>query len=311
MRIAVVIPCYNEAAAIAMTLDEMRLALPQAQLYVFDNASSDDTASIARAHGAHVVHVGLRGKGNVVRRMFADVEADIYVMVDGDATYDPSRLREHVALLQEQPLDMLVGHRTDDAADTKTYRPGHRWGNQGLTQAVSRIFGGTLGDMLSGYRVFSRRYVKSFPAISQGFEIETELTVHALELRMPMAEVPVVYRARPQGSTSKLSTYRDGWRIVKTIAKLFITERPLRFFTWVAGALALLAVGLSLPLALTYMQTGLVPRLPTAVLVTGLMMCAMLSFVCGAVLHTVTVGRREVKRRHYLSIPLARPASGP
>lgn len=309
IRIAVVIPCYNEAAAIALTLDEMRLALPQAQLYVFDNASSDDTASIARAHGAQVAHVSQRGKGNVVRRMFADVEADIYVMVDGDATYDPSRLREHVQLLQEQHLDMLVGHRTDDAATSKTYRPGHRWGNQQLTQAVSRIFGGTLGDVLSGYRVFSRRYVKSFPAISQGFEIETELTVHALELRMPMAEVPVIYRARPEGSASKLSTYRDGWRIAKTIAKLFITERPLRFFSSVATTLALLAFGLGTPLALTYMQTGLVPRLPTAVLVTGLMVCAASSFVCGAVLHTVTVGRREVKRLHYLSIPLARPVS--
>ncbi|KQP13322.1 glycosyl transferase [Pseudorhodoferax sp. Leaf267] len=309
MRIAVVIPCYNEALAIGQTLDEIRSVLPHAALHVFDNNSSDDTAAVARAHGAQVNGVKLRGKGNVVRRMFADVEADIYVMVDGDATYDPAGLRQHIAMLCDEGLDMLVGTRVDDHQDAQTYRPGHRWGNRLLTQSVAGIFGGMFTDMLSGYRVFSRRYVKSFPAISHGFEIETELTVHALELRMPYAEAPVAYRARPEGSTSKLSTYRDGWRILKTIMKLFIAERPLAFFSMVAALTALLAVGISVPLAITYSQTGLVPRLPTAILATGMMLCAMLSLVCGAILNTVTTGRREAKRLFYLSVP-ALPRGG-
>jgi glycosyltransferase involved in cell wall biosynthesis len=309
VRVAVVIPCYNEALAIGRTLDEIRSVLPQAGMYVFDNDSSDDTADVARAHGAEVIKVKLRGKGNVVRRMFADVEADVYVMVDGDATYDPTGLREHVALLQDECLDMLVGCRVDDHQDAHTYRRGHRWGNRLLTRSVASIFGGMFTDMLSGYRVFSRRYVKSFPAISHGFEIETELTVHALELRMPYAEAAVAYRARPEGSVSKLSTYRDGWRILKTIMKLFVIERPLAFFALVAALTALFAVGISVPLAITYSQTGLVPRFPTAVLATGMMLCAMLSLLCGAILHTVTTGRREAKRLFYLSIP-AMPRNG-
>ncbi|WP_027994542.1 glycosyltransferase family 2 protein [Simplicispira psychrophila] len=306
-KIAVILPCLNEALAIGQTLDELRTALPQAQLHVFDNNSTDGTGTVAQAHGAAVSNVTLRGKGNVIRRMFADVEADVYVMVDGDATYDPAQLQAHVDLLLAQRLDMIVGCRVDDGLNPQTYRPGHRWGNLALTRSVSSIFGGQFTDMLSGYRVFSRRYVKSFPAMSQGFEIETELNVHALELRMPCAEVDVLYRSRPEGSTSKLSTFRDGWRILKTILKLFVSERPLAFFALFAGLLAFVAVGITVPLGITYMQTGLVPRFPTAVLATGLMLCAMLSLVCGAILHTVTMGRREVKQLAYLRIPALQP----
>lgn len=301
-KIAVVLPCYNEALAIGQVLDEFKRALPEAELHVFDNRSTDDTAGVARAAGAAVTHVQLRGKGNVVRRMFADVEADVYVMVDGDATYDVSNIRQHVDLLLNQHLDMVVGLRQDDGLNPQTYRRGHRWGNQLLTGSVTRIFGGQFTDMLSGYRVFSRRYAKSFPAAAQGFETETELSVHALELRMPYAEVAVAYRSRPEGSVSKLSTFRDGRRILMTILKLFISERPLAFFSIVAAVLAALSIALTVPLAVTYVETGLVPRLPTAVLATGMMLCAMLALVCGAVLRTVTMGRREVKRFAYLAI---------
>jgi glycosyltransferase involved in cell wall biosynthesis len=302
-RIAVILPCYNEALAIGRVLDEFKQVLPDAELHVFDNRSTDDTASVARAAGATVTRVQLRGKGNVVRRMFADVEADVYVMVDGDATYDVSNIRQHVDLLLDDRLDMVVGLRQDDGLNPQTYRRGHRWGNQLLTRSVSRIFGGQFTDMLSGYRVFSRRYAKSFPAAAQGFETETELSVHALELRMPYAEVAVAYRSRPEGSVSKLSTFRDGRRILMTILKLFISERPLAFFSIVAAVLAALSILLTVPLAVTYLETGLVPRLPTAVLATGLMLCAMLALVCGAVLRTVTMGRREVKRFAYLATP--------
>jgi len=302
-RIAAVIPCFNEALAIAEVIEEFRAALPEAEIHVFDNDSTDDTAAVARAHGASVTHVALRGKGHVVRRMFADVEADIYVMVDGDATYDLSGLHCLIDKLIDGNLDMVVGSRIDADDDANTYRRGHRFGNQLLTGAVSNLFGGHLDDMLSGYRVFSRRYAKSFPAMSRGFEIETELTVHALELRMPFAEVQAPYRARPEGSASKLSTYRDGWRILKTIFKLFVSERPLLFFSAAAALLTLLALALAEPLFVTYLETGLVPRLPTAVLATGIMLAAMLSFVCGIVLHTVTIGRQEAKRLRYLAIP--------
>jgi len=310
LRIAAVIPCFNEALAIAQVVGEFRAALPEAEIHVFDNNSTDDTAAVARAAGANVTHVALRGKGNVARRMFADVEADVYVMVDGDATYDVGEVRRLIALMVEGNLDMVVGSRVDDGADMQTYRRGHRFGNALLTGAVASLFDGRMTDMLSGYRVFSRRYAKSFPALSRGFEIETELTVHALELRMPFAEVPVPYRARPEGSESKLSTYRDGWRILKTICKLFVSERPLQFFSGAAGVLVLLSLILAEPLVSTYLNTGLVPRQPTAVLVTGMMLMAMLSFVCGVVLHTVTIGRREAKRLCYLGIPGVRSAAG-
>ncbi|MDM0082942.1 glycosyltransferase family 2 protein [Variovorax sp. J31P179] len=310
LRIAAVIPCFNEALAIAQVVSEFQASLPEAEIHVFDNNSTDDTAAVARAAGARVTHVPLRGKGNVARRMFADVEADVYVMVDGDATYDVGEVRQLIELMVEGNLDMVVGSRVDDGADMQTYRRGHRFGNALLTGAVASLFDGRMTDMLSGYRVFSRRYAKSFPALSRGFEIETELTVHALELRMPFAEVPMPYRSRPEGSESKLSTYRDGWRILKTICKLFVSERPLQFFSSAAGLLVLLSLILAEPLVSTYLNTGLVPRQPTAVLVTGMMLMAMLSFVCGVVLHTVTIGRREAKRLCYLGIPGVRSAAG-
>ncbi|KQU82656.1 glycosyl transferase [Variovorax sp. Root318D1] len=310
LRIAAVIPCYNEALSIAQVVAQFRAALPDAEIHVFDNNSSDDTAAIARESGAFVTHVAAAGKGNVVRRMFADVEADVYVTVDGDATYDVASAPRLVDLLVERNLDMVVGCRVDDGQNALTYRAGHRFGNRMLTGAVAQLFGGGLTDMLSGYRVFSRRYAKSFPALSHGFEIETELTVHALELRMPYAELDTTYSTRPEGSHSKLSTYRDGWRILRTICKLFISERPLQFFTILAAALALGAIALVIPLLVTYLHTGLVPRLPTAVLATGAMLAAMLSMVCGVVMHAIRLGRREAKRLRYLATPGVRHFAG-
>lgn len=303
VQVAILIPCYNEAAAIASVVRECGLHLPSAQVHVFDNDSTDDTAAIARGAGASVASVPLRGKGNVVRRMFADVDAQVYVLVDGDATYDLAELPRMVELLWRERMDMVVGRRVPVGDAQAVYRAGHQFGNRLLTGTVRKLFGGGFDDMLSGLRVFSRRYVKSFPGRSRGFEIETELTVHALELRMPIAERLVKYRARPEGSHSKLSTYRDGLRVLVRIAKLVVNERPLAFFTGLAAALALLSVGLAAPVVAEYMHTGLVPRLPTAVLATGVMLTAMLSQVCGAVLHVVTVGRQETKQLAYLAIP--------
>lgn len=303
--IAVILPCYNEAGAIGQVVDGFKAALPHARIHVFDNASTDGTAGVAAAHGATVHRVQLRGKGNVVRRMFADVEADVYLMTDGDATYDLSNIQAMVDGVLRDGSDMVVGVRAE-TGEAGTYRAGHRFGNRMLTGSVAWLFGGGFSDMLSGHRAFSRRYVKSFPAAAAGFETETELTIHALALRMPCSEVPVAYGARPEGTASKLSTYRDGWRILRTIGWLFTSERPLAFFVLLAGLLALLALGLAAPVVLTYLQTGLVPRLPTAVLATGLMLSALLSLVCGAVLHHVATGRQEAKRLAYLAIPATR-----
>ncbi len=301
-RIAVILPCYNEEHAIARVINDFRKSLPEAVIYVFDNNSSDRTAEVARAAGATVVHVALRGKGNVVRRMFADVEADIYLMTDGDCTYDASVARNLVDKLLLENLDMVVGCRVDQG-EAENYRRGHRFGNQMLTRSVRRIFGGQFTDMLSGYRVFSRRFVKSFPALSRGFQIEPELTVHALELRMPCGEVATAYGARPVESESKLSTYRDGFRILGAIGRLYMVERPFEFFGIVSFILAALSIALAIPLFQEYFATGLVPRLPTAVLATGLMLSALLSFGCGLLLDNVTRGRQELRRFTYLSIP--------
>lgn len=301
LRVAVLVPCYNEAVTVATVINDFRAALPDATVHVYDNNSTDGTAAIARAAGATVRHVARQGKGNVVRRMFADIEADVYVMVDGDATYHAPSAPELIACLRADNLDMVVGCRESDEA--AAYRAGHRLGNRLLTGCVTQIFGRAFTDILSGYRVFSRRFVKSFPALAEGFETETELTVHALQLRMPIAEVKTPYGARPEGSESKLSTYRDGFRILGTIARLFRSERPLVFFGVIGLLFALLAMVLAWPLLLTYLQTGLVPRLPTAVLATGLMLAAALSWVCGLVLDTVTRARQEVKRMAYLAVP--------
>jgi glycosyltransferase involved in cell wall biosynthesis len=303
--VAVVIPCFNEAAAIGAVIDGFRAALPQAAIHVFDNASTDGTADVAARHGALVHRVELRGKGNVVRRMFADVEADVYVMTDGDATYDLANIGPMVDGVLQGGFDMVVGARVA-AGDAPAYRAGHKLGNRLLTGSVALLFGGDFRDMLSGHRVFSRRYVKSFPAAAHGFETETELTIHALELRMACVEMPVTYRARPEGTHSKLSTWRDGWRILGTIGRLFTSERPLAFYLLLAAVLAALAVGLGVPVVLHYFETGLVPRLPTAVLATGIMLSALLSLVSGIVLHQVTLSRQEAKRLAYLAIPATR-----
>lgn len=302
LRIAVILPCYNEEKAIARVIEDFRKSLPEAAIYVFDNNSTDRTAEVARAAGASVAQVTQKGKGNVVRRMFADVEADIYLMTDGDCTYDVSVARQLADKLLAENLDMVVGCRVD-AGESANYRRGHRFGNRLLTGSVRRIFGGEFSDMLSGYRVFSRRFVKSFPALASGFEIETELTVHALELRMPCGEVDTVYGARPEESESKLSTYRDGFRILKTIMRLYRVERPLQFFSTLSLFLALVAIGFAIPLLPEYLATGLVPRLPTAILSTGLMLAALLAFGCGLLLDNVTRGRQELRRIAYLSIP--------
>lgn len=304
-RIAVLVPCYNEEAAVQAVIRGFRAALPAATIYVYDNNSSDGTAAAARAAGALVRIERLQGKGNVIRRMFADIEADAYVLVDGDATYDAASAPAMVELLLRDRLDMVNGARVSDAEGA--YRPGHRFGNAVLTGLVARIFGDRVSDMLSGYRVFSRRFVKSFPALSGGFETETEFTIHALELRMPIGEVPTPYRERPVGSVSKLRTYSDGFRILRTIVLLVKEERPLPFFSAIAGLLLLAAVLLALPVLADFVRTGLVPRLPTAVLATGLVLLASLSLTCGLILDSVTRGRKELKRLSYLAIPAYQP----
>jgi glycosyltransferase involved in cell wall biosynthesis len=301
LRVGVLIPCFNEEAAIDKVVRDFRRALPQATVHVFDNNSTDRTVEIARRAGAVVSHVALQGKGNVIRRMFADVEADIYVMVDGDDTYHADSGPAMVERLLAEGLDMVVGRRV--STDAASYRAGHRFGNRVLTGFVAYLFGRSFTDMLSGYRVFSRRFVKSFPALARGFETETELTVHALQLRMPVAEADTPYKSRPAGSFSKLSTYRDGVRILRSIVRLLRLERPRLFFGGIAAALAALSFGLVVPLAVTYFETGLVPRLPTAVLATGLGLLASLSLTCGLILENVTRGRQEARRLVYLQIP--------
>jgi len=300
-RIAVLLPCYNEEAAIAQTVAGFRAALPSAAIYVYDNNSKDRTIEVARGAGAVVRSERMQGKGNVVRRMFADVDADIYVMADGDATYDAEAAPQLVRRLIDEQLDMVVGSRVTqhDAA----YRRGHVMGNRLLTGMLAKLFGRSFTDILSGYRVFSRRFVKSFPVLSGGFEIETEISVHALELRMPVGEVETRYFARPEGSASKLSTYSDGFRILNTIVTLYRIERPLLFFGAIGGLLALLALVLGIPLAITYYHTHLVPRLPTAIMATGLIILAALCFFAGLILDTVVRGRREVRRLAYLGHP--------
>jgi glycosyltransferase involved in cell wall biosynthesis len=300
-RIAVLVPCYNEAVAITRVVAAFRAALPEATVYVYDNNSRDGTREAALAAGAVVRTEPLQGKGHVVRRMFADIEADAYLLVDGDDTYDAADGPEMVRRLLDERLDMVTGVRITDA--TAAYRPGHRFGNAMLTGMVRQVFGNRITDMLSGYRAFSRRFVKSFPALAEGFETETEFTVHALELMLPVGEVETAYKERPQGSTSKLRTYSDGFRILRTIVLLVQRERPFTFFG-IAGLVLLLAgLGLFLPVLAEYLRTGLVPRLPTAVLSTGLVLVSFLSFVCGLILDTVTRGRKEAKRIAYLSVP--------
>jgi glycosyltransferase involved in cell wall biosynthesis len=299
--VAVLIPCYNEEVAIPKVVADFRAALPHAVIYVYDNNSTDGTAAVARAAGATVRTEMLQGKGNVVRRMFADVQADVYVLADGDDTYQASAAPEMIRLLIDNQLDMVNAVRVSDAQDA--YRPGHRFGNVVLTGMVRRIFGDRVQDMLSGYRAFSHRFVKSFPALASGFETETEFTVHALELNMPVGEVRTLYRERPSGSASKLRTYTDGLRILRAIVMLVKETHPLPFFSLAAVLLTLLGVGVSIPVIADYLRTGLVPRLPTAVLSAAIVELGVLSLVCGLILDSVARGRKEAKRLAYLAIP--------
>jgi len=296
----VILPCYNEEAAIGATVAGFRAALPNATVYVYDNNSRDRTREVAVEAGAIVRTERQQGKGHVVRRMFADIDADVYVMADGDLTYDPKAAPAMVNMLLAEQLDMVVGTRRHEEKDA--YRGGHVLGNKLFTGLLSGLFGRSFSDIFSGFRVFSRRFVKSFPVLSSGFEIETEMSVHALELRMPVGEVETAYAARPEGSQSKLSTYSDGWRILKTIVTLYRIERPVLFYGSVGALLLGLAIMLSVPLVITYIQTGLVPRVPTAILVTGMSIIAVLCFFAGLILDTVTRGRREVRRLYYLSL---------
>jgi glycosyltransferase involved in cell wall biosynthesis len=298
----VLIPCFNEAASIAGVVASFRSQLPTADIYVYDNASTDATAAVASKAGAIVRREVMPGKGNVVRRMFADIDADIYVMVDGDNTYDATAAPGMVERLHAEQLDMVVGARV--AVNVQSYRPGHRWGNKLLTGLVGSIFGNLFTDMLSGYRVFSRRFVKSFPAHSTGFEVETELTIHALELRLPFVEISTDYYERGNDSVSKLNTYGDGWRILRTIVQMVREERPFQFFLVCSIILAATGIVLGLPVFVEFLHTGLVPRLPTAVLATGLMLLAGLSVFSGLILDSIRLGRLETKRLNYLSQPV-------
>lgn len=301
LEIAVIIPCYNEAAAIATVVADFRAALPEATVYVYDNNSTDGSAAIARAAGAIVRTEPRQGKGFVVRRMFADIEADVFVMVDGDDTYEAAAAPRMVRRMAEEGLDVVNGVRVPVAQGV--YRPGHAFGNRMLSTMVRTLFGQGYRDMLSGYRVFSRRFVKSFPVMSIGFEIETELTIHALELQMPSAEERVAFKDRPEGSESKLNSIRDGFRILFTIVRLMKQERPVEFFGGFGLVFALAALVLAWPVVAEFYATGLVPRLPTAVLSASLMLLAFLSFACGLILDTVTRGRQEAKRMRYLAEP--------
>jgi len=300
-RIAVLLPCYNEEAAIGRVVAGFQDALPGARVFVYDNNSRDRTVEQAEQAGAIVRAERMQGKGHVVRRMFADVDADVYVMADGDLTYDPKAAPAMVEQLVREQLDMVVGTRLHEARDA--YRGGHVLGNRLFTGLLARLFGRSFSDIFSGYRVFSRRFVKSFPVLSEGFEIETEMSVHALELRMPIGEIETVYGARPEGSESKLSTFRDGWRILKTIVTLYRVERPVLFYGMIGALLVVAAVLLSVPLVTTYLDTGLVPRFPTAILVTGMIIVAVLCVFAGLILDTVTRGRREMRRLAYLAQP--------
>ncbi|MEV6266774.1 glycosyltransferase [Kribbella sp. NPDC051936] len=299
--VAVIVPCYNEAAAVRKVVTELRDSLPAAQIYVYDNNSSDDTAAIAAAAGATVRHVARRGKGNVVRRAFADIEAEVYLLIDGDDTYEAARAADLVNALLAGPYDQVVGVRRH--SDAAAYRPGHTLGNRVLTAAVGALFGRDITDMLSGYRAFSRRYVKSFPALAQEFEIETELTIHTLHLRVPVAEVEVGYKERPAGGESKLRTYRDGLRILRWILHLARLERPVLFHGVIAAILGTAALALGAPVVLEFLRTGLVPRFPTAILASSIGLAAILTLVLGYLLDAIGRSRQEAARLSYLTHP--------
>jgi glycosyltransferase involved in cell wall biosynthesis len=299
--VAVIVPCYNEATAVRKVVTELRDSLPAAHIYVYDNNSTDDTAAIAAAAGATVRHVARRGKGNVVRRAFADIEAEVYLLIDGDDTYEAARAADLVNALLGGPYDQVVGVRRH--SDAAAYRPGHTLGNRVLTAAVGALFGRDITDMLSGYRAFSRRYVKSFPALAQEFEIETELTIHTLHLRVPVAEVEVGYKERPAGGESKLRTYRDGLRILRWILHLARLERPVLFHGVIAAILGTAALALGAPVVLEFLRTGFVPRFPTAILASSIGLAAILTLVLGYLLDAIGRSRQEAARLSYLTHP--------
>lgn len=301
-RLAVLVPCFNEEDSILQVVESFKTHLPEADVYVYDNNSTDQTAIRARKAGAIVRSESRQGKGRVVCRMFSDIEADVYVLVDGDGTYDASMAKQLVKVLLDGQFDVVNGKRVE--SHEKNYRRGHRFGNFLLTGLVARIFSSQFSDMLSGYKVFSRRYVKSFPRLSEGFEIETQLTIHALQMEMPVAEVETTYSNRVEGSESKLSTYRDGFRILRTIAKVFISEKPVLFFNFVASIIALAMIALFMPIFVDYRQTGLVPRFPTLLGIVGLGVAMLISMVYGYLLEVISESRKETRRLHYLSIPL-------
>lgn len=309
LKIAVLLPCYNEAAAIGRVIADFRRALPQAEIYVYDNNSNDGSKQIAEAAGAIVRLERRQGKGYVMRRMFSDIEADVYVLCDADGTYDAGAAADLIDHLVKEGLDMVIGARRPNS--DVAYRRGHEFGNVMLTSLVMWMFGGKFRDMLSGYRIFSNRFVKSFPMMSSGFEIETELTIHALELKMPVMEIETEFSERFEGSESKLNTFSDGFRILGTILGLLKQERPLMLFGVVALFLAVTSVLLAVPLLETYLQTGQVPRFPTAILATGMMLLAYLSLFSGMILDTVTRGRQEAKRLRYLQVPGIQAATRP
>ena len=305
MKIAVVIPCFNEEKTIGVVIQEIQEYCPDALIYVCDNGSTDRTREIAEKNGAIILFEPLKGKGYALRRMFRDIEADVYVLIDGDDTYSASSAPHLIKRLIDGRLDMVTGTRISPTEGA--YRPGHQFGNVLLTAIVRFFFGHRATDMLSGYRVLSRRFVKSFPMLTRGFEVETELTVHALDLDMPIEEVETKYKERPAGSHSKLNTYYDGIRILKTIIILIKEERPLLFFSAIFSIFVTISITLGVPIIVEYFETGLVPRFPTAILATGIMLLGFLSLVCGLILDTVTRGRRELKRLWYLSIPAPGP----
>ena len=309
--IAAIVPCYNEEAAIAQVVKDLRTAVPEMAIYVYDNNSTDATSRVAADAGAIVRHETLKGKGNVVRRAFADVDADIYVLIDGDDTYAAADLPDMIAALQAGPYDHVLGVRRQTT--TTAYRPGHELGNRGFNWFVGSVFKTPVSDMLSGYRVFSRRFVKSFPALSREFEIETELTVHAMSLRVPQIEVPVGFKDRPEGSESKLRTYHDGFRILSLIVELIRHERPMMFYGIVGALLMLIGLAIGLPVVIEFFDTGFVPRLPTAVLALGVILLAVLSWMTGLVLDGVLKSRREFSRLNYLqySAPALVSPAGP
>ena len=306
LRIAAIVPCHNEEITVAKVVTDLRAAVPGMTVYVYDNNSTDDTVQEALAAGAMVRHEYFKGKGNVIRRAFSDIEADVYVTIDGDDTYEADDLPAMISLLLEGPYDHVLGVR-QDTQETSSYRPGHESGNQMFNRLTSRLFNSHVSDMLSGYRVFSRRFVKSFPAISKRFEIETELTVHMMALRLPCAEHPVGFRDRPDGSESKLSTFGDGFRILGLIAQLVQHERPRLYYGTLTILFALLSLTLGVPVIFEFFGTGLVPRFPTAFLAATLMVLAFLLGTVGLVIDGIRRARRETARLHYLSLEAVVP----